>query len=105
MRRPDPEPPPDQLRLDPLQCPYCGETTMPNLLADGSYICSCPAERGLPLGDGQRGMVMPPPADDTSFVAPRHLPPDRLPGDRGQFGRDVQTEDFWPLRAPPGERK
>ena len=29
--------------FDPIQCPHCDEVTTPNLLTDGSYICSCTA--------------------------------------------------------------
>lgn len=32
---------------DPVECPHCGEPTQPNLLADGSIVCSCAAERDL----------------------------------------------------------
>jgi hypothetical protein len=39
----------DQSRLEAVKCPYCDEVTMPNLMVDGSVICSCTAERGLPL--------------------------------------------------------
>jgi hypothetical protein len=35
--------------FDPIQCPHCDEVTTPNLLTDGSYVCSCTAERALPL--------------------------------------------------------
>jgi formylmethanofuran dehydrogenase subunit E len=34
-------------RREPVECPHCGEPTMPNLLADGSLVCSCAAERAL----------------------------------------------------------
>jgi hypothetical protein len=30
-----------------LECPHCGEPTVPNALADGSLVCSCAAERSL----------------------------------------------------------
>jgi hypothetical protein len=30
-----------------LECPHCGEPTLPNALADGSLVCSCAAERSL----------------------------------------------------------
>lgn len=30
-----------------LECPHCGEATLPNALADGSLVCSCAAEREL----------------------------------------------------------
>lgn len=74
---------------------------MPNLLADGSYVCSCGAERALPLDDGSQ-MTMPPPVDDASFVARRHDSSAALPADRHQFGRGIQTEEFKPLEDPPG---
>jgi hypothetical protein len=95
--------PSDQLRQDPIECPYCGNTTMPNLLSDRSYVCSCPAERALPTPEGAI-VSMAPPVDDTSFVAPaaQHPSADNLPGNHGQFGRDIQTDDFKPLRNPPG---
>lgn len=32
-----------------LECPYCGEATLPNALADGSVVCSCAAEREIAL--------------------------------------------------------
>jgi hypothetical protein len=95
--------PSDQLRLDPIECPHCGAATMPNLLTDRSYVCSCPAERALPPPDGPIG-PMAPPVDDTSFVAScaQHPSADSLPGNHGQFGRDIQTDEFKRLRAPPG---
>lgn len=31
-----------------IECPNCGEPTLPNRLADGSLVCSCAAERDLP---------------------------------------------------------
>ncbi|WP_170979148.1 hypothetical protein [Roseomonas sp. HF4] len=33
---------------DPVECPHCGEPTLPNALADGTVVCSCAAERELP---------------------------------------------------------
>jgi hypothetical protein len=92
---------PGSPRLDAVQCPHCEQVTMPNLLADGSYVCSCPAERALPREDGP-GTVdpgMPAPMDQPT--APNNHP-GPLPPDRGQFGRDVATEDFRPLAKPPG---
>ena len=109
----------DQSRLEAVKCPYCDEVTMPNLMVDGSVICSCTAERGLPLDlvrgtpwDGMKS-TMPMPADDPSFVGglPEHRMPDGteqsmptegrgntrpgpLPEDHGQFGRDVTTENY-----------
>jgi len=117
-------------RLEPVRCPHCDEVTMPNLLADGSYVCSCTAERALPLDtargtpwDGTEG-IMPAPMDDPSFAGasgPQEhaMPPGEaaqqgtgtpeeqraerqaLPEDKGQFGRDVATEDHKPRRGPP----
>jgi hypothetical protein len=90
-------------RLEPILCPHCDTVTMPNLLADGSYMCSCTAERALPLKsacgtpwDGVPGL-MPAPMDDqpSSPTGPKDLP-----GDRGQFGRDISTEDYKPLNGP-----
>jgi hypothetical protein len=97
-----PTDPPDDSRREPVECPHCGEVTMPNLLADRSYVCSCPAERALPLAGGLLGL-MPPPVDDRSFVSATamHPKPEDLPDDAGQFGRDIQTDDFKPLRDPP----
>jgi hypothetical protein len=109
-------------RLDPILCPHCDTVTTPNLLADGSYICSCTAERALPLKsargtpwDGVPGL-MPAPMDDKSFnpagpsehammpgeeatasEAERRAKDKSLPGDKGQFGRDISTEDYKPL--------
>ena len=81
---------------------------MPNLLSDGSYICSCAAERALPLRtahgtpwDGEPFLVMPAPMDDPSFMPAgphEHAMP---PGDEGQFGRDISTEGYEPLLPPP----
>lgn len=31
-----------------IECPHCGEPTLPNPLADGTVVCSCAAERPLP---------------------------------------------------------
>lgn len=94
---------------------------MPNLLADGSTVCSCTAERALPLDlvhgtpwDGERGS-MPPPVDEAAMEAgnaPAHpMPPGQeqgaeprrvtLPADHGQFGRDIATEDYEGLPDPP----
>jgi hypothetical protein len=90
----------DVVRTDPIQCPFCEETTMPNPLPDGSVVCSCTAERALPMG---KEAGSPQPADDPGF-APSGDPEQRpgpLPEDKGQFGRDVATEDFEPLAPPP----
>ena len=35
-------------RLEVVECPHCAEPTMPNRLADGAIVCSCPAKRPLP---------------------------------------------------------
>lgn len=56
MARP-PEPP--EPRLDPVLCPHCEQVTMPNRLADGSTVCSCPAERQLPDPAAQQGGTPP----------------------------------------------
>jgi hypothetical protein len=119
---------PQQLRLEAVQCPHCEQATMPNLLADRSAVCSCPAERALPLDllrgtpwDGRKGTA-PAPVDDASFISgglaesrkptgeDRVMAPagraggkPRLPADHGQFGRDVATEAHAPLAAPPGK--
>lgn len=95
-----PIPSQDVVRTDPIQCPFCEETTMPNPLPDGSMVCSCTAERALPIG-GQEG----PPllADDPGFAPAGKSERGALPADKGQFGRDVATEDYDPLRAPPGD--
>ncbi|MCB4825004.1 hypothetical protein [Roseicella aerolata] len=117
----DLEPRPEQQRLDAVLCPHCDEVTMPNMLADGSVVCSCTAERALPLDlvqgtpwDGEHGS-MPAPVDEPMMGpagAPEHpMPPGEgqaveprpglLPEDHGQFGRDVATEEYKPLRPPP----
>lgn len=31
-----------------VECPHCGEPTLPNRLADGSVVCSCAAQREVP---------------------------------------------------------
>ena len=115
-----------------IQCPYCDEVTMPNLLSDGSYVCSCTAERALPLRtahgtpwDGTP-FVMPAPMDDpsstpsgphehamppgeqaTATEADKRAKQQSLPGDEGQFGRDISTEDYKPLNdaAAGAERR
>ncbi len=122
-----PESSPGDLGPEAIQCPHCDEVTMPNLLSDGSYICSCAAERALPLRtahgtpwDGEPFLVMPAPMDDPSFMpsGPHEhaMPPGEqatatdgdkrvkqqsLPGDEGQFGRDISTEGYEPLPPPP----
>ncbi|WP_237215541.1 hypothetical protein [Falsiroseomonas oryziterrae] len=46
--------PPPVIR-EAVECPHCGEPTLPNRLADGAVVCSCAAERPLPLaGPGPR---------------------------------------------------
>ena len=79
---------------------------MPNVMTDGSCVCSCTAERALPLDlvqgtpwDGERGS-MPAPVDSS----PDAIDPHRgaLPEDKDQFGRDIETEDYAKLRRPPG---
>jgi hypothetical protein len=122
-----PEDWPGQDGFDPIRCPHCDEVTTPNLLSDGSYICSCTAERALPLSAAQGTpwdgveLVMPAPVDDGSFMpSGRHeramLPseqsipeeeeerakPRTRPENKGQFGRDISTDDFKPLYDPAG---
>ncbi len=91
----------DDLRHEVVECPICGQATMPNVLADGSRVCSCPAERAL-SSSGDSGPILPPPVDDTSFVAPLHDASGALPAFKGQFGRDIQTDDFKPMDDPAG---
>ena len=114
--------------FDPIQCPHCDEVTTPNLLSDGSYICSCTAERALPLSaargppwDGA-ALVMPAPMDDTSFMSAggkEHAAPPgehgaagaerkpaksvTLPGKMARFGRDISTEEYEPLNDAAAE--
>jgi len=122
-----PEDWPGQHGFDPIQCPHCDEVTTPNLLADGSYVCSCTAERALPLS-AARGtpwdgapVTMPAPMDDTSFasrgaweqaVSPgergtatgeedKRAKSRTLPGAEGWFGRDISTEGYEPLNDAP----
>jgi hypothetical protein len=45
-----PSPPPGLVVREALECPHCGEPTLPNALADGSLVCSCAAERLLAAG-------------------------------------------------------
>ncbi|HYI82915.1 MAG TPA: hypothetical protein VEX11_06855 [Acetobacteraceae bacterium] len=116
MSKTEPESSPGDLGSDPIQCPHCEQVTMPNLLSDGSYICSCTAERALPLAEA-RGtpwdgtpFTMPAPMDDRSFMSPggqdasgergatgaekERVKPKTLPEDKAQFGRDITTEDY-----------
>ena len=65
---------PGDLGPEAIQCPHCDGATMPNLLPDGSYVCSCTAERALPLEtahgtpwDGEP-ITMPALMDDPSFA-------------------------------------
>jgi hypothetical protein len=122
MAPPDEDAEPRQLRLEVIQCPHCEQVTMPNLLGDRSAVCSCPAERALPLnllrGTPWDGLpaTAPAPVDDGSFIrgvtgeesgraaAGRGSARPRLPEDHGQFGRDVATESFAPLASPPGRK-
>ncbi|WP_176849609.1 hypothetical protein [Belnapia rosea] len=83
----DSAPPPASPRLDAVQCPHCEEVTMPNLLPDGSTVCSCTAERALPLGEG--GPMLGAPMDTAG-----ESHPGPLPKDEGQFGEDIATEDY-----------
>jgi hypothetical protein len=103
MSNPDasPEPLPDQLRLEVVECPVCGAGTMPNQLADGSYVCSCPGERALPLSSDGVPLLIPSPVDDWSAGASGEAASHALPEDKGQFGRDVQTENYEPMNASP----
>jgi hypothetical protein len=104
MAQPEEDAEPQQLRLEAVLCPHCEQVTMPNLLGDRSAVCSCPAERALPLdllhGTPWDGMpsTSPPPVDGASPTSPC------LPEDHGQFGRDVATEAFAPLASPPGRK-
>jgi hypothetical protein len=95
----------DECASDPTECPHCGEVTLPNVLSDGSVICSCPAQRGLQSANDTTGS--PPPVDDPAFVsdtgaAPTNHPKE-LPDDAGQFGTDRATERYRPM-DPPAER-
>ncbi len=93
-----PIPRPDVVRTDPIQCPYCEETTMPNPLPDGSVVCSCTAERALPIGNEEGPPLL---ADDPGFAPEGGTKRGELPADKGQFGRDLSTEDYDPLAPPP----
>jgi len=44
-------------RGEVMECPFCGEPTMANRLADGSLVCSCTAGKTLP----EPRLVPPPP--------------------------------------------
>ena len=68
----------DLERREPVECPHCGNPTMPNALDDGSLVCSCPAERAIPPEDGSPSV--PPPVDDvTPHSAAARKKPDLLP--------------------------
>ena len=98
----------EHVLLDAIGCPHCGQVTMPNLLEDGSLICSCSAQRTLPLVEGAPFGLAPPVDDYTFGSAPveHPVPPgwrmateeDRcakvrgLPGQSGLFGMDAATE-------------
>lgn len=43
------------VREAPMLCPHCEQVTMPNRLADGTRVCSCPAERPLPASGPPAG--------------------------------------------------
>ena len=96
--RESPIPSSDVVRTDPIQCPFCEETTMPNPLPDGSVVCSCTAERALPIGKEQGPPLL---ADDPGFAPEGKSERGELPADKGQFGRDLSTEDYDPLAPPP----
>ena len=122
MTKTEPHSTPGDLGADPIQCPHCEQVTMPNLLSDGSYTCSCTAERALPLAEAQgtpwdgTPFTMPAPMDDTSFMSSgtqEHAMPRgersiateeekrarsaTLPEAKRQFGRDISTEEYEPL--------
>ena len=88
----------DVVRTDPIQCPYCEETTKPNPLPDGSVVCSCTAERALPIGNAEGPPLL---ADVPGFAPEGTTKRSELPADKGQFGRDLSTEDYDPLAPPP----
>jgi hypothetical protein len=110
-------------RHEAVECPLCGEQTVPNRLADASYVCSCPVQRALPLDGGPDPAWMPPPVDEPFFTpgaTENPMPPPNLPApaaagteegrarpplpeDRGQFGTNIATEAYEPLPGPPGE--
>jgi hypothetical protein len=112
MTKTEPDSTPGDLGADPIQCPHCEQVTMPNLLSDGSYTCSCTAERALPLAEAQgtpwdgTPFTMPAPMDDTSFMPPggqedamrsadeKRAKTRTLPENKAQFGRDITTEDY-----------
>ena len=96
--RESPIPRSDVIRTDPIQCPFCEETTMPNPLPDGSVVCSCTAERALPIGEGEGPPLL---ADDPGFAPAGDGERCELPADKGQFGRDLGTEDYHRLAPLP----
>lgn len=71
---------------------------MPNPLPDGSVVCSCTAERALPIGGAEGPPLL---ADDPGFAPADDGGRGELPADKGQFGRDLSTEDYDPLAPPP----
>jgi len=100
--RESPIPRADVVRTEPIQCPFCEETTMPNPLPDGSVVCSCTAERALPIGKEQGAPLL---ADDPGFAPAGAGERGELPADKGQFGRDLSTEDYDRLAPPPDGTK
>ncbi|WP_043340520.1 hypothetical protein [Belnapia moabensis] len=88
----DSAPPPASPRLEAIQCPHCEEVTMPNLLPDGSTVCSCTAERAIPLAEDGPLEAVPVQAAPMDTGAPVDRGP--LPEDKGQFGEDIATEDY-----------
>ena len=87
----DSAPPPASPRLEAIQCPHCEEVTMPNLLPDGSTVCSCTAERAIPLAEDGPLKDVPVQAAPMDTAESR---PGPLPEDKGQFGEDIATEDY-----------
>ena len=61
-----------------VECPHCGEPTQPNLLTDGSVVCSCAAERALPVASA---------APLRPLGLGRHDP---KPAQRARTGRDLR---------------
>lgn len=56
-------PPPGGGLREAVECPHCAEPTLPNLLADGTLVCSCAAERpiapALPRGASSISPLVP----------------------------------------------
>jgi hypothetical protein len=121
MADPPSHDPYEHVLLDAIGCPHCGQVTMPNLLEDGSLICSCSAQRTLPLVDGVPFGLAPPVDDYTFGSAPveHPVPPgwrmateeDRcakvrgLPGQSGLFGMDAATELYLGMDALARDQK